>query len=308
MKPRIIIDCDPGHDDAIAILLALKHADLLGISTVSGNAPLQHTTRNALSILELAGSHVPVHAGAAEPLSGEPLHAGHVHGSTGLGGIDLDPPRSSVASEDATAWLLDMSRQEPSLWIVAVGPLTNLALAIREDPGFVTRLAGISIMGGSATIGNATPVAEFNILADPEAAAAVFESGATLKMCGLNLTRQLMTDDGIVDSLKNQGVVPDLVARLYAFMHDRLDELTGERRAALHDPCALLALTHPELFVFQPRHVAVEANGTYTRGMTVVDQRPSLNKEPPNAEVGYQLDSGATMKIVTETLLSYGRE
>ena len=198
-KPRLIIDCDPGHDDAIALILAHRHAEVIGITTVSGNAPLDATTANALMVTALLGVDTPVHRGAAKPLVGEPAHAAAVHGESGLGGVARIAHARQADSDDAVGFLLDSA--DEALWVVAVGPLTNLALALERDPSWGRRLAGISIMGGSTDIGNVTRVAEFNIFADPEAAARVFHCGARLTMCGLNLTRQLRSNDALADRL-----------------------------------------------------------------------------------------------------------
>lgn len=303
MPLNVVMDCDPGHDDAIALMVAHRHANVLGITTVSGNAPLADTSRNALALAELAGWQTPVHSGAAAPLSGKPLHATHVHGETGLGGAGLPEPTAPLASEDAVGFLLELSRRVNDLWIVGMGPLTNLALAIERDAAFVRRIAGISIMGGSATCGNVTRTAEFNIWADPEAAAVVFGAGAPLKMCGLNLTSQIRSHDGLIPRLAGRGPLPELVARLFAFVHDRMQELVGERRAALHDPCAVLALTHPHLLRFEPRAVDVELAGRLTRGMTVVDERTLRRRDPPNVEVGYEIDADAALEVVLEAVL-----
>ena len=303
MPLNVVIDCDPGHDDAVALMVAHRYANVLGITTVSGNAPLADTSRNALALTEFAGWSTPVHSGAAVPLSGKPLHAVHVHGATGLGGARLPDPSTSLASTDAVGFLLKMSRRVDDLWVVATGPVTNLALAIDRDPGFAGRVAGISLMGGSATAGNVTRVAEFNVWADPEAAAVVFRAGAKLKMCGLNLTSQIQSDDGLVARLAGRGPVPELVARLFTFMHDRMEVLVGERRAALHDPCAVLALTHSHLLRFEPRAVDVELAGQFTRGMTVVDERTLRRRDPPNAEVAYRIDADAALDTVYEAVL-----
>ena len=255
-KPRMIIDCDPGHDDALALLLADHLADVVGITTVSGNAPLPAVTANALGLKTLMQGDVPVHAGAAGPLApgdGQPRHATHVHGESGLDGVDV-PPAASPAGDDAVGFLLDASRRETDLWLVAIGPLTNVAAAISRDPGFVGRLAGISIMGGSTRGGNVTAAAEFNIWADPEAADLVFRSGAGIRLCGLNLTHQLKTSAALLERIQAMGSARStLAAQTVAYLHGRMLALTGEAAAALHDPCAVLAVTHPALFEFQSR-------------------------------------------------------
>ena len=301
---NLIVDCDPGHDDALALFVAHQYTHLLGITTVAGNAPLTHTTNNALAVVELMGSDIPVHSGCDRPLNGIARHAAHVHGQTGFAGAELPHPKIQVRTEDAVSYLLEASSQYENLWIAPIGPLTNIATALQRDPEFARRIAGLSIMGGSATTGNSTPVAEFNIWADPEAAAIVFASGAVIKMCGLNLTRQFKTDDGRIDAL-NDGSVGQLVKSLYAFMHTRMLELTGERRAALHDPCAILALSHPELFRFTAYPVQIEVEGTITRGMTVVDQRPSADQPQANAQVGMHIDDARAWALVAQALNAY---
>jgi inosine-uridine nucleoside N-ribohydrolase len=281
------------------LILAHTHANVLGITTVSGNAPLTDTTRNALAVVELLGMETPVHAGAARPLEAEPLHAGLVHGSNGLGGVELPPPARSVVSEDAVEFILEETRRIENVWLVPIGPLTNIALALQRDPDLPGRIAGISLMGGSATVGNVTPTAEFNVWADPEAADIVFRSGALIRMCGLNLTHQLRTSDALVEELSSLGTpLGDFVGSMFGFLHDRMAELMGERRAALHDPCAVLAVTHPELLEFESCSVRMELKGEYTRGMTVVDQRTTRRRHEPNVEVAYRIDAERAMRLV----------
>lgn len=297
---RMIIDCDPGLDDAIALILAHHFAEVVGITTVSGNVPLAATTANALMLTALLDVDTPVHSGAAGPLAGEATYAPHVHGGSGMG--DFEPPAHdrTVAGEDAVSYLLEAA--EPDTWVVAVGPLTNLALAIERDPGWVKRIAGISIMGGSTAGGNVTPAAEFNIYADPEAAARVFASGADIVMCGLNLTHQVMTSDTLVAELRAAGApLARFAASLLDFLHGVMADLLGERATAMHDPCAVLAVTHPELFEMAPRPVGVEVDGALTRGMTVVDERP-VRLAPATAKVAYRIDAPRAMALVRGAL------
>ncbi len=304
---RMIVDCDPGHDDAVALLLAHAYADVLGVTTVSGNAPLEHTTHNALAVLELLGASTPVHSGAARPLVGEPRHATHVHGEDGLGGASLPALRSDVAGVDAAGFLIQTTRAYSDVWIVAIGPLTNVALALQRDPSLAERVAGISIMGGSAPFGNVTAAAEFNIWADPEAADVILRSGARVRMCGLNLTDQLRTSDSIIVQLRALGTKrADFVADLFEFLHQRMRGLIGVGESALHDPCAVFAVTHPQLLGFRTQAVAVELQGVHTRGMTVVDQRgfrrAGLETEQTNVEVAYELDADRAMVLVLEAI------
>ena len=302
--PRIIIDCDPGHDDALALITAAVHADIVGITTVAGNAPLEATTRNALIVAELAGITAPVHAGAERPLVAEARHAGQVHGKSGLDGPPPREPRGRPASDDAVAWLIETIRSQEGLWLVPLGPLTNVALAFRQAPDLPRRLAGVSLMGGSSDVGNRTATAEFNVWADPEAAAMVFDAGVErLLMCGLNLTRQLTADEVFIARLRSSGHgAARFCADLIGFYVDRYEEQTGRRAAVLHDVCAVLAVTHPDLFEFERRHVVVELNGTHTRGMTVVDERTRLS-EAANASVAYRIDAPVALEILHEAIM-----
>ena len=190
-RPSVIIDCDPGHDDALAILLAARHLDVRAVTAVHGNAPLHRTHANARRVLELGGlTHIPVAAGCAGPLVREARFAPEVHGESGLGGVDLPEPTMPLADAHATDVIIELSRSVPDLGVLAIGPLTNVATALRRDPTLASRVTRFSIRGGSLTWGNATPAAEFNIWADPEAAHVVFTSGVPITMVGLNVTMQ----------------------------------------------------------------------------------------------------------------------
>ena len=191
-RPRIVLDCDPGVDDTFAIFTALRYCDLAAITTVAGNVGLNHTTRNALVALQLSGAeHVPVHQGAAGPLNGQQIEdASHVHGASGLGGVTPPALTTSPVSDDAVSALLETTADGDTI-VVAIGPLTNLALALERDPTWAQRVPQLVIMGGSLDAGNVTAAAEFNIWADPEAAAIVYAAGFDLTMAGLNLTHQV---------------------------------------------------------------------------------------------------------------------
>lgn len=307
-RPLIILDCDPGHDDALALLLAAKHSELLGITTVSGNAPLAATTKNALIVSQIAGIDVPVHAGADRPLVAEASHAPDFHGESGLGGPELPELTRKESSTDAVRFIIDTVRQTENVWLVPIGPLTNIALALREAPDIAQRLAGISVMGGSATFGNRTATAEFNIWADPEAAQMVFASGARVIMCGLNLTHQFMIYEDDLTRIRGLGnPVAAFAAELLGFYAQAYAEAyLGKLEGPLHDPCAVLAVTHPELLRTQARHVEVELRGQHTRGMTVVDERRIRSNAAPNVEVAYGLERDRAVAVLLETLRSYG--
>jgi len=306
-RPRLILDCDPGHDDAIAILMAAKHAELLAITTVSGNVPLGLTAHNALITTQILGLDTPVYVGADRPLVAPPRHAEFIHGESGLGGPILPPLTRQLAGHDAVRFIIEAGRRYDDLWLVATGPLTNVALALRQAPDLAARLRGIAIMGGSTSFGNTTSHAEFNIWADPEAAAIVFSSGAKLWLCGLNLTHQFMIGPDIVAQLRALGsVAATFTAELLDFYCAKYAEkFFGKVEGPLHDPCAVMLVTHPELFTCHDRHVAVELTGQLTRGMTVVDERGVKEMGPNNVSVAYGLDTSAALRLLLETVRLY---
>ena len=288
MTARVLLDCDPGHDDAMAIVAAAHHAELVGITTVAGNAPLDRTTHNALVMRDLLGLDVPVHAGSPRPLVAEPRAAPVVHGDSGLDGADLPAPTTPLDGSDAVGFIIDTCRRHDDVWLVPVGPLTNIALALRAAPDLADRIAGISLMGGG-TFGNRTPTAEFNVWADPEAAAIVFGYGGPLVMAGLDLThRFLATPERIatIDALDGTlaAVLSDLLGFFSANYLSRHDP-GSMRGAAVHDPLAVFAVTHHEMFGREARHVVIETRGEHTRGMTVIDQRTVTNRAAPNCDV-----------------------
>jgi inosine-uridine nucleoside N-ribohydrolase len=302
MAPDLILDCDPGHDDAVALVVAAHRGRLLGVTTMAGNVPLEHTTRNALAVLQLLGTDVEVHSGATAPLRGATVdHAAHVHGEHGLAGATLPELRSTVASTDAAGYLIEITRRYPGAWIVATGPLTNVAHALQRDPSLVERIAGISIMGGG-TFGNVTAAAEFNIHFDPEAADVVLGSGASLVLCGLDLTHQLLVDDAMVARSRASGnELGHFCADFLGGYLANIRGLTGAALdAALHDPCAVLAVTDPQLFSFAPRQIVVETSGEHTRGMTVVDQRPHVRGA--NAQWALKIDAPAATEVILDAI------
>lgn len=306
--PRIVLDCDPGHDDAFALLLAARRCELHAVTTVAGNVDLAQTTRNALRVLELGRIDVPVHRGAARPLVAELRYAQDIHGPSGLEGpVPVEPTRGPAATTAVTA-IVEASRRIDDLWLVATGPLTNVALALRLDPELAQRLAGISLMGGSRTFGNTTAAAEFNILVDPEAADVVFRSGARVVMAGLDLTHRFQLDDGIEAGLRDLGTeVGTFTADLLDYFLGAYARASGAARSApMHDPCAVLALTDPALFTREALRVEVELRGERTRGMTVCDQRDLHRRGTANAEVLTDLDAAGARERLLEALASYG--
>lgn len=303
---RLLVDCDPGHDDAVALVAAAHYGELVGITTVGGNAPLADVTTNALLTCQLFDIDVEVHAGAARPLVAEPRHAPEVHGVSGFEGPQLPELDRQVTSNSAIDYLIETIRGEEGLWLVPIGPLTNVALALRQAPDLAKRLAGISFMGGSATVGNHSAVAEFNVLVDPEAAAVVLGSGARIHMAGLDLTNQFLIDDALtadIAAIDNPGarVLSDLMISYL----DQMDKIRGARFGGLHDPCAVLAVTHPEVVANEARNVEVELTGTLTRGMTVVDMRTARTGSP-NVFHGHTLDHPAARQLVLDAIATRG--
>ncbi len=304
--PPIILDCDPGHDDAIAMVVAARHTRLLGVTTVAGNAPLEATTRNAIIVRDLLDIDAPVHSGASRPLVAEPKHAGYVHGESGMDGADLPEPSGPPASTDAIGFIIDTCRTNDGVWLVPTGPLTNIALALRAAPDLGARIAGISLMGGGS-FGNRTAVAEFNIWADPDAASIVFGYGGPLIMSGLDLTHQFQaTPERIARVRALPGRLAAVLADLFEFFSGsyvrRHHDMQG---AAVHDPCAVLALTHPDLFSHRPSHVVVETTGEHTRGQTVIDRRNLREVPAANCDLLTAVDADAGFAVITEAVAHF---
>ena len=299
MAERILIDCDPGHDDAIAILLALAspEVELVGITTVAGNQTLEKTTANAIRVLEFVGrDDVPVAAGANRPLLREPFVAKHVHGETGLDGPDLPPPQKAPEDEHAVDFL---GRRADGVTLVPIGPLTNVALMLARYPE--VRPKRIVLMGGAIGLGNITPAAEFNIWADPEAAARVFESGIEVTMIGLDVTHEALLMEEDAERLRASGRTGRMVAELYDFFHQYHVRTYGFRGSPIHDAVALAHTFRPELVKTEHRHVAVDCDSELCRGRTVVDLWHRTENEP-NAYVGVEIDGRAFIELLLERL------
>jgi purine nucleosidase/pyrimidine-specific ribonucleoside hydrolase len=293
----LVLDCDPGHDDMVAILLAAGSPaiDLRAITTVGGNGTLEQVTRNALLTCTLAGIHdVPVAAGCAGPLLGPLLTAPHVHGESAMDGADLGEPGVELAGMHAVELLADVliGVTEP-VTVVAVGPLTNVGLLLRRHPEAAAGIREIVVMGGSMGTGNITPLAEFNIWVDPEAAHIVFSSGLPVTMCGLDVTHQALATAPVLASLTALGTPLALtVVDLLGFFADRYRDLWGFEAPPVHDPVAVARVIDPALVSCVPAHIAIELRGEHTRGATVVDRFAVTGREP-NAQVAVELDAPA---------------
>ena len=304
----IIIDTDPGQDDAIAILMALASSELevLGITTVAGNVPLPLTTRNALAVCELAGRpDVPVFAGCSRPLL-RPLHtAEEVHGPTGLDGADLPHPAIAAQPDHAVDWLVDtlLAAPDESVTLCPIGPLTNLAMAIVKEPRVLRGIREIVLMGGGFFAGgNSTPVAEFNMFVDPHAAHVVFSSGARLTMVPLDCTHKALMPRAWIEGLRDLGPpVGPAVAGMLPF-YQRYDMARyGEAGGPLHDPCVIAFLLRPDLFDGRDCHVRIETASELTMGMTVVDWWGATGG-PPNCRVIDCVDADGFFALIREHL------
>ena len=293
-SPNIILDCDPGHDDAFALIVAAKFTNLLGVTTVAGNASLELTTRNARIILDLCGSTAPLHSGANRPLIAPPVFADYVHGKSGMDGAVLPEPSRPADSTAAIDFIIDTVRSRDDVWLVPTGPLTNIALALTRAPDLARRIAGISLMGGGR-LGNRTPTAEFNIWLDPDAAATVFTCGAPITMAGLDLTHEFQASPERIALVHDAHPrLGPLLAGLLRFFSDTyINRHVGFVGAAMHDVCSVLALTHPALFTTSSKHVAVDVYGNHTRGMTVIDDRKLVDRPTPNTTILETIDADA---------------
>lgn len=306
---KVILDCDPGHDDALAILLAhgCPDIDLVGITTVAGNQTLDKTTLNARRVCTVAGiTDVPICAGAARPLVRPLVTAGHIHGESGLDGPVFGPPSVPLSQEHAVDFIVRMLMEsDGDVTLVPVGPLTNVAMALRREPRIVERAREVVLMGGSYTRGNHTPAAEFNIFVDPEAAAIVFGAGWPLTMVGLDLTHQAGASPELVERVGALGTrVSRMVVDLLEFFRATCRQRESFLDPPVHDPCAVARVAHPELIEVEDAYVAVEVNGALTAGMTVTDFRGLLGHDP-NAKVATRLDQDGFWTLMTDALASF---
>lgn len=298
----IIIDCDPGIDDAIALMLAFAspdELDVLAVTTVAGNVGLHHTEPNARRIRDLCGAFsVPVLAGCPRPLLRAPVTAGAIHGETGLDGCDLPNPTGAPDPRHAVDFIRDTVRVRPGeVTLVAVGPLTNLAVALVQRPELASEVRRIVIMGGAAGSGNATPHAEFNFFADPHAARIVFESGAPIAMYGLDITRQVRAEQDWLDRIKR---LESPVANAAVGMLNHYGSVGG----ALHDVLAVGHLLRGDLFTLEACHVRIETDDQPMIGKSHVDR--DVPRARANAQVGFLADAPAFLSYLETRLARYG--
>ncbi len=305
---KIIIDCDPGHDDAIMLMLAFgsRYFDVQAVTVSAGNQTQAKTLHNALKVLSLMGaSDTKVYRGSEKPMFRDLVIADAVHGETGLDGPSFPPLTLSAQPGSAVEAIASiLANSEEPITIVPTGPLTNIAAFLLAYPHLKHKIARISLMGGGIFRGNITPTAEFNIFVDPEAAAIVFASGVPITMCGLDVTHQALVFQEDIERFRNLGnqsgrVAAQLMDFFSVYYRRERPELGGG--AALHDPCAIAWLMAPDMFQTKMCHVTVETKGQYTSGATVVDFYNAL-KQPPNVEVAYAIDRPRFINLLMDAI------
>ena len=308
MAHKIILDCDPGHDDALALLLA--HADpaidLLAVTTVAGNQTLDKTTLNARRVMSVAGiEDVPVAAGAALPLMRDQVTAPEVHGESGLEGWSFDEPEAAVDPRHAIDLIAELVEANEEVTLVPVGPLTNIALALHRHPRAMARVKEIVLMGGATGLGNTTPAAEFNIYADPEAANIVFSSGLPVTMVPLDLTHQAIVTPRVLERIRAVGNrVSEMATALLGFYGRAFHPAHGFLGPALHDPCAVARVIKPEIVECKRVNIVVETARSWSYGATVCDLY-GVTGTQPNALIAQELDDSAFWDLIIEALDGY---
>lgn len=309
-RKRLILDCDPGHDDAVAIMLAAKdpHFDLLGITTVAGNQTISKTTKNALNIVQHLDLNVPVFQGSARPIVREKaVIADDIHGESGLDGPEFDDLKIRAQEESAVLWIINTILKSPEpVTVVTCGPMTNLAMAIRLEPEIVENIESFVFMGGCYQLGNVTPAAEFNILADPEAAHIVFTSGIKkLVMVGLDVSRQCLCLPEIVERMSNiPGKAAQLFVDLMTFFNQSQKATYGWAGGPLHDPITIAYLINPDVLHTKYVFGEIDINGGQSYGRTNIDMLNYL-KYSPNIYVADQVNVTLFWDIIAKGLEQY---
>lgn len=307
-KIKIILDCDPGHDDAVAIMLAAKSPkiDLLGITVVAGNQTLENTERNARNIVQCLGIDVPVYAGCDRPMIREKMTAGDIHGSTGLDGPVFEPLTKELEKEHAVSFIIrTLMESDGDITMVTTGPMTNLGMAIRMEPKIVDKIKQIVLMGGAYTNGNVTPAAEFNIIADGDAAYVCFTSGRPITMMGLDVTRQVLCYPSIVERM---GKIGNKASKLFVDLMGHFcksqKEVFGWEGGPLHDPVTIAYLIDPSVVELKPMNVQIDIRSTQSYGRTNCDYF-GYQQLPPTANVAIGIDAEKFWDIVEEGLRLY---
>ena len=307
-RRKIILDCDPGHDDAIALMMSAKHPslELLGVTIVAGNQTLEKTLVNGLNVCQKLGLSVPVYAGMKRPIMRQQIVAADIHGESGLDGPVFDPLTKKPESEHAVSYLIrTLMASEGDITLAAVGPLSNVAVAMRMEPGIVSKIREIVLMGGAYGTGNVTPSAEFNIYADPEAARVVFTSGVPIVMMGLDLTNQTVCTADVIERMRNTGNrAGALFADIMSFTLKTQAEVYGLAGGPVHDATCIGYLIDPGCITTKDMYVEIDVNEGPCYGRTVCDEL-GITGKTPNAKVGTRIDTPRFWDRVEECIRRY---
>ena len=307
-KEKIILDCDPGHDDAVAIMLAAINPkiELLGITVVAGNQKLEKTVNNALKVCNHLNLDVPVYSGMSRPMIREQLIADDIHGETGLDGPKFEELKIKAEDKHAVNFIIDtLMNSDEKITLVPTGPLTNIGMAIRFEPRIIEKINRIVLMGGSYQLGNMTPAAEFNILADPDAAHIVFSSGVKMVMMGLDLTRQASATKEVVEKIKSlNNKASKLFVDLMEFFAASQKNVFGWSAPPVHDPTTIAYIIDPECIEVKPMFCEIELWSERSYGRTLCDYFGILKKEP-NVDVAVKLDFDRFWNLIYENLKLY---
>ena len=304
MKRNIVLDCDPGHDDAVAILLAGKNPNLnlLGISVVAGNQTIEKTARNALNVATFLGINVPIAIGCEFPMVRERVICAAIHGESGLDGFEFPNYGDKFDKRHGVQLLIDSVMNNDKVTIVATGPLTNVAMAIKMEPKILERLDEIVIMGGSVDNGNTSPAAEFNIMCDPEAAHVVFSSGVTVRMVGLNVTRKVIVTPEVVDRMERiNNKASDMFVKLMRVFNENQRKTFGVAAGPLHDPATIASIIDKDLIKWQKMNVVIDISHGPSYGRTNCDIFDYLHA-PHNAYVAMDIDVNKYWDIIEESI------
>ena len=309
MAPRpIIIDCDPGQDDAVALFLAMASPDefeILGITAVAGNVPLALTERNTRMMCDIADSQAPVFAGCAKPMVRDAISAEYIHGETGINGIDVFEPKTPLQDKHAVDFIIEtlLAKNTVPVTLIPTGPLTNIATAIERNPDILPHIEEIVIMGGAMREGgNRTPSAEFNILVDPHAADIVLNCGRPITLMGLDITHKVLsTEERVARIGELNNAVADATVGMLSFFHRYDTEKYSSQGTPLHDPCTVAYLLKPELFKTKVCNVSVETESELTMGHTAVDFW-HVTDRPKNVSWAYDVDASGFYNLLTERL------
>ena len=307
MKRNIVLDCDPGHDDAVAILLAGKNPNLnlLGISVVAGNQTIEKTARNALNVATYLGINVPICIGCEFPMVRERVICAAIHGESGLDGFEFPNYGDKFDKRHGVQLLIDSVMNNDKVTIVATGPLTNVAMAIKMEPRILKRLDEIVIMGGSVDNGNTSPAAEFNIMCDPEAAHVVFSSGVTVRMVGLNVTRKVLVTPEVVDRMeKINNKASDMFVKLMKVFNENQRKTFGVAAGPLHDPATIASIIDEGLIKWQKMNVVIDISHGPSYGRTNCDVFDYL-QAPQNAYVAMDIDVNKYWDIIEKGIRAY---